>query len=65
MTWFNKYDLHHINNMELHQIYHHIASMCGNPDPKEGCRLIAEFCRNEMAKLEGLEASNEKKISNT
>ena len=37
---------------EVYQIYTHIASMCGNPDPAEGCRLIVNFCKEEMKKLD-------------
>jgi len=36
---------------EVYQIYEHIASMCGNPDPSEGCRLVISFCVNEMKKI--------------
>jgi hypothetical protein len=34
------------------EVYKHIAAMCGNPNPAEGCRLIVEFCKNEMVKID-------------
>jgi len=36
---------------EVYQIYEHIAIMCDNPDPSEGCRLVISFCVNEMKKI--------------
>ena len=37
---------------DLLHIYRHIAMMCGNPNPSEGCRLVVEFCKHETGKLE-------------
>jgi len=37
---------------EVCQIYMHISSMCGNPNAAEGCRIILDFCKKEMAKIE-------------
>ena len=37
---------------EVYQIYMHISSMCGHPVAAEGCRIILDFCKKEMAKLE-------------
>ena len=36
---------------EVYQIYEHIAAMCGHPDPSEGCRMIVNFCKQEMDKI--------------
>ena len=38
-------------DIEVCQIYEHIAAMCGHPDPAEACRLIIGFCKQEMAKI--------------
>jgi len=37
---------------EVYQIYEHIAAMCRDPDLQEACRMITEFCKKEMNKLE-------------
>ena len=39
-------------NSEVYQIYEHIAGMCDHPDPIEASRLIVNFCKNEMEKID-------------
>ena len=46
---FNDYKFY--VDFDLIYIYMHIASMCGHPVASEGCHLIANFCKKEMAKL--------------
>jgi hypothetical protein len=33
-------------------MYAHIAAMCGHPDPAEACRLIVNYCKHEMEKID-------------
>lgn len=42
---------------DIRQICNLIAAMCGNPDPAEACRLIAELCKEKIDERDTVKCS--------